>query len=315
MTRKETKKILQAYLNGASMRKAATTCGRSQIACSTILEKQGITPREYTGKRGRRTYAVDETFFDRIDTEAKAYWLGFLTADGYPKNPNSIGCTLKRSDEAHLRKFRDSLKSNHPIKRGMSKTKDKKYPNSYIAIGSKHLLSVLSKLGALDQPANFCTCVPVDLQHHYWRGCVDGDGWVLSSVPPRYRSSVWNTGLCGSRVIVQGYANFIYERLGHSKKIDPAGTIFQVRYNGLALPRDIVTLIYAGAHVFLNRKKKQADILMQIEDRPFNYPSYDGKYLQALYSKHKTWTAVAGFLVAPRSTISGIALKWRQKNT
>ena len=51
---------------------------------------------------------IDETVFDTIDTEEKAYWLGFLYADG---NINSkeykLEINLCANDWQHLKKFQD----------------------------------------------------------------------------------------------------------------------------------------------------------------------------------------------------------------
>lgn len=45
-----------------------------------------------------------------IDTEEKAYWLGFLYADGaVSKNTNTIELSLKSSDISHLEKYKSSL--------------------------------------------------------------------------------------------------------------------------------------------------------------------------------------------------------------
>lgn len=44
-----------------------------------ILKDNSITIR----RRGGRKYRVNVNFFENIDTEEKAYWLGFLYADGY----------------------------------------------------------------------------------------------------------------------------------------------------------------------------------------------------------------------------------------
>src|SRR4051812_11332056 len=67
--------IIQAYLEGASTSQAVATLGYSQQTCTNILKRQGITPRNH--QEVCRHYAVDKEFFDQIDTEDKAYWLGF----------------------------------------------------------------------------------------------------------------------------------------------------------------------------------------------------------------------------------------------
>lgn len=48
----------------------------------------------------------NEHIFDCIDTEEKAYWLGFIFADGYISSTNySFELSLKSSDIEHLNKF------------------------------------------------------------------------------------------------------------------------------------------------------------------------------------------------------------------
>ena len=37
----------------------------------------------------KRIYSLDENFFEKIDTERKAYILGFVYADGNNKSQNS----------------------------------------------------------------------------------------------------------------------------------------------------------------------------------------------------------------------------------
>ena len=47
----------------------------------------------------RRKYQVNEFFFDEIDSEEKAYWLGFIYADGYVNtNGNKFGINLSLKD-------------------------------------------------------------------------------------------------------------------------------------------------------------------------------------------------------------------------
>lgn len=72
----------------------------------------------------KRKYNYDENFFECIDSFEKAYWLGFITADGYimdntKKNNKSDCCGLRIrlsiDDKNHLYKFHERLKCNKPI--------------------------------------------------------------------------------------------------------------------------------------------------------------------------------------------------------
>ena len=70
------------------------------------------------------SYKANFNYFDKIDTPDKAYWLGFIWADGYiakreRKQPN--GCVrieynlkleLQESDASHVQKFLDCIESN-----------------------------------------------------------------------------------------------------------------------------------------------------------------------------------------------------------
>lgn len=50
-------------------------------------------------------YTFNENIFSIIDNEEKAYWLGFLYADGYLTDQGLFGCALQEKDKAHLNKF------------------------------------------------------------------------------------------------------------------------------------------------------------------------------------------------------------------
>ena len=52
-------------------------------------------------KRGM--WDLNEHFFDVIDTEEKAYWLGFIFADGYvAKDRPTFAMNLQYSDINHM---------------------------------------------------------------------------------------------------------------------------------------------------------------------------------------------------------------------
>src|SRR5262245_16933447 len=68
----------------------------------------GLLRRREIARRGNseahRIYQCDHTFFASLDSEAKAYWLGFLMADGGVKG-TSLNLGLSIVDQGHVEKF------------------------------------------------------------------------------------------------------------------------------------------------------------------------------------------------------------------
>jgi hypothetical protein len=64
-----------------------------------------------------RIYIIDDNALDIIDSEDKAYFLGFFFADGHNSNKNEICISVQERDEYILNNFLHILKSNHVIKR------------------------------------------------------------------------------------------------------------------------------------------------------------------------------------------------------
>ena len=64
----------------------------------------------------KRIYSLDENFFEKIDTERKAYILGFVYADGNNKSQNSgLSITISYDDKELLEEIKNELKSNAKI--------------------------------------------------------------------------------------------------------------------------------------------------------------------------------------------------------
>lgn len=134
-------------------------------------------------------YTCNYHYFDNIDTEEKAYWLGFLTADGWinkseKTNAGVTGIELQYGDIEHLRKFNKSIRGNYQITdrwRACSiSTKDpnKKHHTCVIRIFSLTMYKTLCNLGFCDNKT-YDFCIPEirkDLVRHYIRGYFDGDG-------------------------------------------------------------------------------------------------------------------------------------------
>ena len=246
--------MVAAYLAGATAQEAAAQFGYSYMACIFALRQRGIEPR--TNSETHRRYHLDEAFFDIIDTEDKAYWLGFLTADG-KIGDDHVDLALQEQDAEHLYKFTSSLRSNHPVVLRESTLQGKVYRHAIVRIGSTRLVATLKRLGVGERKSfvvSPCEQVPVDLLPHYWRGVFDGDGFITRKRSRLFGATQWAVGLVGNREMVSGFETFMRQYTGQQASIKPHARIFMVRYSGVALPQAILQVLYHDATIFLERK-------------------------------------------------------------
>jgi len=137
---------------------------------------------------GRHNYALDDGYFDSIDTEGKAYWLGFITADGCVQTGtvgangwlrNQLSVKLKESDAGHLEKLKSALSAESPVRLVPQATLSS--GAAEIAVTSGRLVESLISLGVGPRKSLSVQpwIGPDELMRHYWRGMVDGDGTLV----------------------------------------------------------------------------------------------------------------------------------------
>lgn len=122
-----------------------------------------------------KIYSINENFFEKIDSHAKSYILGFLYADGSVSDGNLSICIHKKDLEI-LNFIKDSLCSTHPIK---------PFCNTYIrlSISNKKIVSDLNKLGIIkNKTYNIKKIIyNEDFFDSFVRGLFDGDGSIYIS--------------------------------------------------------------------------------------------------------------------------------------
>lgn len=85
---------------------------KDAMAISRAIKRNG-----YQVINKQNLIKIDEHIFDSIDTEEKAYWLGFIFADGnVSKRDNTFEMTLSGKDIAHLEKFNKFVKHTRRLK-------------------------------------------------------------------------------------------------------------------------------------------------------------------------------------------------------
>lgn len=179
-----------------------------------ILKKWGISSRHYNEiilkfgggvKKQYNWYRFNEDYFEKIDTEDKAYFLGFIVADGsVSKNKNVIKIIQKETDI--LYEFKKYVNSDAPV--FTSKTNNV----SSISISSSKTKNDLEKLGIFPNKTMIVKYpdIPENLQNHFMRGVFDGDGCISLRADKRDNSKRGQLNLCsGSYDFIKEY----YDRL------------------------------------------------------------------------------------------------------
>ena len=165
------KDIIKMYEDN-SITSIAKKYNCSNQTITRLLEKQNIE------LRGNRKYFFNESIFDSIDTAEKAYWIGFITADGYINEKRGwLSIQLQYSDIDHLKKFAKFI--NCPEE----KIKTIKHNITgnllcYIELDSRKLTNSLIKLNIRQaKSANeHVAPIPNEFIKDYIRGIIDGDG-------------------------------------------------------------------------------------------------------------------------------------------
>ncbi len=216
--------------------------------------------------KGIRKYKLDESFFDTIDTEEKAYFLGFLYADGcnfIKRGRASIG--LQERDKEILEKFKLLVKTDRPLQLRITDKSRKGFENCQnqytLILHSRHLSNALVKLGCVNAKTlvlKFPTedQVPLYLQRHFIRGYFDGDGCVEKNGASFM--GTWNFCQSVSKIVKEQFNINFYIRLRSKYPTSEA-------YIKQKMARTFLKWLYQDSTIYLQRKYEKYLIQMEYE--------------------------------------------------
>ena len=159
----------ELYLQGKTLNQIKYELQLDPGKLSKYLKLNGVKIERLPHKK-----KINKNIFEVINTEEKAYWLGFLYADGYVGlTDNRVELTLQLSDVNHIKKFKTFLNSDCKIStnsyRSRLSIKDEKIKKDLINLGCTPQKSLILKFPTDDK-------VPKELIRHFIRGYFDGDG-------------------------------------------------------------------------------------------------------------------------------------------
>lgn len=212
----------------------------------------------------KNKYLIDKNFFNAIDTEEKAYILGFLYADGNNNlDKEQVTLSLEEQDRTILDKMNYLLKYNRPLSfKDYSQKKDfgYTYKNQYcLSIYNKQICSVLNLRGMFPNKSlilEFPKWLNPTLYKHFIRGYFDGDG----SIYQRHfdnRTSVVVT-ITSTQKFCEAISDICAKYLKINSGIYDASChngvtkVFQLSGNNVC--KKFLDWLYEDATIFLDRK-------------------------------------------------------------
>jgi hypothetical protein len=247
-----------------------------ELKCSSALISKIWMEAGLKGKMNR-TYYLNENYFSKIDSADKAYFIGYLAADGcaYKRN-NHIGMIsiiCQKRDKELLEMFNFYLKSNYPIHE-----RDNKY--THLQINSEKLYTDLSKYNIIDRKTwTYTPSFKSDdlFVWHFIRGYFDGDGSIYSCPTHTGRNYIvpsdFHLSLCGNKATMIWFYNTfkfwgIDAVLKQDRKERYSQDFYYVRVSKLDSLCKLYELLYKdSSYLRLERKyNKFNDFLIKLDE-------------------------------------------------
>lgn len=234
-----------------------------------------------------RKHDFDQTFFDKIDTEEKAYVLGFIYADGCNnRHPTTGELTISQMerDVDILEKIKKVMKSTYPISEEKNKWGGIEKRFRFYIYGQK-LNKQLTNLGVVHNKSlilKFPAFISDDLMPHFIRGYFDGDGSVWDG--KRKKMEVKDELRCGgkririvhnvkfnftgSNTFIPRLQEYLVNKLGFSKtklnysKSKEDHRHCTMEYSGRKNLFKLYNYMYSSATIYGERKKAKFEKIL-----------------------------------------------------
>ena len=215
----------------------------------------------------------NDNYFENIDTEEKAYFLGLIYSDGNVREHNGgyyLSIELKREDKYILEKLATELKCKNKIYDRDRKTNfGESHMSNFTSCNSKKIFDDLARFNIVPDKSHTTTSfinieelIPNNLIKHFLRGLIDGDGTISKRYTTRQNVIA----------IYQNEINFCYEFDRLLKKsmndydlyeniiVNKNTGVYNLRYRRIDDIKKICDFLYNGSSIYLKRKYQLAEL-------------------------------------------------------
>jgi len=212
--------------------------------CSRALKRSGRT------NPNCRYPDLDDHFFETIDSEEKAYLLGWIASDGGIRK-GTIAIYVHERDGATLRKLRDLVCPSLPLARKGTNLVGFEINSQRLVADVCRWLEIAP--GKKDEIVAFPRLAADELGWAFLRGIFDGDGSISSVNAANHRIAAKGSGWPSPRCSIASNSQRLLDEIAAFSKV-PAhrGKAALEWYSANAL--DFLGKLYARATVMLSRK-------------------------------------------------------------
>ena len=252
---KDINMMIDMYNKGSNLNILARKFETHRGKIKNILVDNKCNIREYTGYHN-----IDVDYFRIIDSGSKAYFLGFIFADGCVfENKNKSKVTglsiqIQKRDREIIDNFKKDIKSSHPINILKSDKKEWQDKVGFSLINQEFVRHLCSK-GCLPRKSTTCA-FPISFLNeeyysHFIRGYIDGDGCLTSST--RYYAYP-QLNVCVSQMFGEQLQDVIEDKFGFRGSLvyKKSGIYSFILQKQRCV--DVLHWIYSDAKVYLRRK-------------------------------------------------------------
>lgn len=223
--------------------------------------------KDYNVNPTYTTHSFNRAYFDNIQTEHQAYWLGFIMADGTickPGKTQTHNCRLQINISARdielLEIFKHDIEAlDIKIDTYIPKNTYSTNPMSKLVINSKQICLGLKQYGIdSNKTGNECIPnIPQWLMPHFIRGYFDGDGCVTYDNKPTISFT------CANELFLYDLKALLQQEIGLLSKANPIPSgfqngrkkhSFQISFGGIIDVLNFYNYIYKNATIYLSRK-------------------------------------------------------------
>lgn len=247
------------YLDGMSVTQIAKDKNLDRHNLSSKFKRDNLEVRK--GFSYSRKYDLNEHYFDVIDTEEKAYILGFIYADGNNLfRTNRISIHLSIIDEEILQKFSHIMYGQEILKYTFNTNNNGKiFKYVWLNLHSKHMSQHLATLGVVERKSKLITFpewLDKSLYKHFIRGLIDGDGWIYLAGHNRLSPHV---GLICTKQINDTLSVLFEKELGLKSYLCKAhkqdfNVMCEIRVKNYHQTKILLDWLYKDATIYLKRK-------------------------------------------------------------